>query len=174
AYLRCSIRLPCRRTMPGSGPATGFILLLRQKNGTKKRRPGSAAPLRGVPTPSAPKSGSGGNSLRSDSRRFLSDFATAVVAAYNGGHVKGTSKATATAKTGSTSTSTSTSRIHARYPPAPGVVEACMGWRSSTNHLEHRTNPAIRYGRPPGTHMIRPPSCWSSIGLSPNAPFPAA
>ncbi|MDB5854385.1 MAG: hypothetical protein JWR22_2426, partial [Herminiimonas sp.] len=76
----------------GSGPATGFILLLRQKNGTKKRRPGSAAPLRGVPTPSAPKSGSGGNSLRSHSRRFLSDFGTAVVAAYNGGYFKGTSK----------------------------------------------------------------------------------
>jgi hypothetical protein len=47
-----------------------------------------AVRLRGLPTPPAPKSGSACNSLRSNSRRFLSDFGTGDVAPSTGIHVK--------------------------------------------------------------------------------------
>jgi hypothetical protein len=47
---------------------------------------------RRLPTPPAPKSGSACNSLRSNSRRFLSDFGTGDVAPSTGIHVKSSFK----------------------------------------------------------------------------------
>jgi hypothetical protein len=48
--------------------------------------PDDVAPLRGVPTPLVPKSGSVGTRWRSDSRRFLSDFGAIDVAPSTGIH----------------------------------------------------------------------------------------
>jgi hypothetical protein len=48
--------------------------LLRQKKEARKGDPDDGGPLRGLHAPPAPETGSVGNSLRSDSRRFFFRF----------------------------------------------------------------------------------------------------
>src|SRR5204863_9762992 len=66
-----AMRLSCRTTRPGLGPAADLPLLLRQKTQPRKDDPGDGGPLRGLRTPLAPNSGSVRNALRSDSGRFF-------------------------------------------------------------------------------------------------------
>ena len=74
----------CRGDKPGLGPAADPLLLRRQEKWAREGDPEDGGPLRGLPTPPVPKSGSVCNSLRSDSRRFLSDFGTSDVAPSHG------------------------------------------------------------------------------------------
>jgi hypothetical protein len=68
----------CNCTVVGTSrefvPAADLLLLLRQKKEARKGDPDDGAPLRGVHAPPAPETGSIGNSLRSDSRRFFFRF----------------------------------------------------------------------------------------------------
>jgi hypothetical protein len=66
----------------------GHFSCFAKRSNQEKATPKMAVRLRGLPTPLAPKSGSVCNSLRSNSRRFLSDFGTSDVAPSTGIHVK--------------------------------------------------------------------------------------
>src|SRR5436190_23457943 len=114
------MRTSCRTTRPGLGPAADLPLLLRQKTEARKGDPGDGGPLRGLPTPLAPKSGSVRNSLRSDSGRFFIRFRHQRRGAINGDF---TATATATVaarvRARATATATATATFAAQRGPMP-------------------------------------------------------